>query len=68
MLLRNEELDSIMGFAISEDGFFSEGTVIAFDGGAWELTEQVGDQLVFEPSDEIEAAIANVYFFQDRAE
>jgi len=67
MLLTNEQLDEVMGFVISEDGFFSEGVVILLDGGAWELVEQCGDQLVFEMSEEIEDAIQNMEFFYDRA-
>lgn len=67
MLLTYETLDEIIGFNISDDCFFSDGTVILLDGSAWELVETVGDQLVFEPSDDIETAIANIEFFYDRA-
>ena len=68
MKLTYEQLDSLLGFPISEDSFFSEGGVIAYDGQAWELTEVVGDQLFFEASDAFETARKNMDFFSGRSE
>lgn len=67
MRMTMENLDELMGFAISEDSFFSEGTVIMIDGSAWELIEMVGSDLIFETSDDLEAAQENNKFFYDRS-
>jgi len=66
--LTNESLDELMGFTISDDSLFSEGTVLAIDGGAWELVAICGTELVFEPHDSPEAAMANNLFFWERAQ
>ena len=67
MLLTNEALNEIMGYNISEDSFFSEGTVIMFDDAVWELTDVVGDQLVFKQSFDVRTAKVNNEFFYERS-
>lgn len=67
MQLTYETLNELMGFDISDDSFFSEGTVILLDGSAWELVAVVGCDLLFKPSDDTDTAQENNYFFYKRA-
>ncbi len=66
MLFTYETINEVVGFPISEDSFFSEGTVLMIDGCAWELVEVCGDQLVFAASDDIETAETNMEYFYNR--
>ena len=68
MKLTNEGLNEIKGYNLSDDSFFSEGTVITLDGSAYELVEICGDQLFFEPSDDLKTAKENDKFYFERAE
>lgn len=68
-LITCEELDEIMGFNITDDCFFSEGTVIMYDGQPIHLKEQVGCQLVFKwgDSEQLKEAQENLEFFYERS-
>lgn len=66
LLLTAEALDSFFFGPISEDSFFSVGTVIALDGGAWELVETCGSDFIFKASDDITTANENLEFFAER--
>ena len=66
IILNCEELDTLVGFNLSEDSFFSEGTIIRFGGGAWELLDTVGDCLMFGPSNDDKTSFENMQFFFNR--
>ena len=66
MKLSYEQLNELKGYDLSGDSFFSEGTVILIDGGAYELIEEIGCDLFFEPSSDIDTASENDLFFYGR--
>ena len=67
LIISYKDLDEILGFNISEDSFFSEGSTIMFDGFAWELVEVVGDMMVFKTIDDVEQAEEDMDFFYERS-
>ena len=68
MIVTYEQLDELMGFDITEDSFFSDGTVIILDGSAWEVKDMVGGMISFMLSDDVTTGQENNDFFYDRAQ
>ena len=61
------DLNEMLGFNISDDSFFSEGSSIVIDGQGWELVEVVGCMLVFTDHDDFETAQDDMDFFYERS-
>ena len=68
LYLREDDLNNVMGFKITNNSFFSVGTLILIDGHAWELVETVGSDYIFKPSDDDKTAEKNNLFFFNGSE
>lgn len=66
IILTAEQLNDYVGYNITEQPLFSLGTALMIDGGAYELIERCGDDLVFAESEELDHAERNMIFFREQ--